>query len=353
MRWRIGVLTTVLLSMTLGFATRAHAATEAADRQDTESALDVKRVYHEVDAKEVKFGVETYAAFDNVKDFWLLRWDFDMNGDGNPREGCMLLEQVNELPGDKRLRAVLYPKCGAEAWSTNDATKPAGNVVELTFPMRDLVNGMGFKPDSPVSYRLTMTDKRGQKDIAPDAGLVRLMGLSPVPTEPPVRQVFSVGPPSGEALSGGQPLNELALSGPQASAAPHNDDNGPANAVEKKAGVPMGIVIGALAAGFLLGAGVVVASRRKHVPGGETPVPVSVDAPDRLAETSAAAASTYPAPSITRPPQRSSVDPEADSDGGDSDWFDRPAAREGDADGSTRSSSDVGRSDLRVHDPDT
>jgi hypothetical protein len=131
--------------------------------RDSASKLAIKSVSDTTQAQTVTYRIETYAGWDNVKDFSIIRWYFDLAGKGKFTEMCILLEGV----GDGRLRAEFYPKCGPVVWSTAEARKPAANVVEFDLLIRDLINGGGVVPGQPLHYRVYSEDFNGGHDWAP------------------------------------------------------------------------------------------------------------------------------------------------------------------------------------------
>lgn len=192
---RILTLFGVLIAAFGVCATAALAADSASDPRDG-GKLDVKRISDSVDAKLVTYRVETYDGFNNDKDFYMVRWFFDLDGDGRAVDMCIRLEKVLDGP----LRATLYPKCGPAAFATADATKPSDNVVEFQFRTVDLVDA-GMVPAKPVAYMVRASDMDGKIDTVPDQGLVQ---QSPLP-KPSI--------PGQQTGGGGSVTNELAQSG--------------------------------------------------------------------------------------------------------------------------------------------
>ncbi len=146
--------------------------------RESKSKLAIKTASDRTNNDFVTYRVETYDGWQNVKDFSKFQWYFDLKGNGNYTEMCIILEGV----GDGRLRAELYPKCGQTTWSTSEARKLAPNVVEFDIKMRDLILGAGLVPGQPFRYRVYAEDFQGLTDWAParkdafveEAGLPRL-----------------------------------------------------------------------------------------------------------------------------------------------------------------------------------
>lgn len=175
--------------------------------RDSSSRLAIERVSDTMSETAVTYRVETYDGWDSKSDFSIIRWYFDLKGDGTFTEMCILLEGV----GDGRLRAELYPKCGPVVWSTAETRKPAPNVVEFDLQLRDLINGAGVVPGRPLHYRVYTEDARGGHDWAP-AGPSAFIVQNPLPRPPgseytgPVgNELEAAGQSSGAAGGAGNP----------------------------------------------------------------------------------------------------------------------------------------------------
>jgi len=150
------------------FAPTARANDYSSKARQGTGPMAIKSASDQVGEQTVTYRVETYGAYDNVRDFSIMRWYFDLNGDGKYSDMCIRLESV----GDGRLRASFYPKCGGFAWSTAEAQKPAPNIVQFSLLLRDLINGGGVVPGKPLSYRVEAEDNFGHTDWIPERGLI-------------------------------------------------------------------------------------------------------------------------------------------------------------------------------------
>ncbi len=169
------ILTLLLIAaVPLGLGSRALADDRGTDGEEGGRHLDIKSVSNEADEEYVTYRVETYDSYDNVDDFSFFRWYFDTNGDGRFGDLCIRLEAV----GDGRLRAMLYPSCGPESWSTAEATKIDDRTLEFKFPTRDFVVGGGITPGEGFAYSVASEDMQGQTDKSPDRGSIE---HSPLP----------------------------------------------------------------------------------------------------------------------------------------------------------------------------
>jgi hypothetical protein len=156
------------------------------------------------------------------------------------------------------MRAVLYPKCGPEAWATAEGVRPSPNIVQFKFRIWDLVNGGGVPPGKTIAYQVLSSDFAGHQDIVPKHGLVQ---ETPIPE-------FAVGNAPGPHAANAP--NELAESGSRntgANAASAASSSGASGS----SGFPTGwivvvFILVALVAGFFgFAAPRVLARRRRSI----------------------------------------------------------------------------------------
>lgn len=185
----------------LGMTGRAVAdAGDFSDPDDTNGALDVAKVSHSDDEENVTYRVEMHDGFDVERDFFLIQWDFDLDGDGVPQESCIQLEQIGNDEGG--LQAALYPGCGPETYATAAATRD-GNAIEVRFPLRDVVLGAALPANKKFAYRVTAKDRSSNVDIVPNDGLVEQGGLPEPPAPEQPAQVATQGTTNTETAAQG------------------------------------------------------------------------------------------------------------------------------------------------------
>lgn len=178
------VARTTLLVMALAALTLARHPVRAdagarSDPDDSPGRLDISRIGHTNDGENVIYRLETYDGF-VVDDVKLITWDFDFNNDGKAADACILIERIVTEP---ILRGGFYSECGPELWSTADA-RQEGNVLEITIPVLDLVEGGGLRPGDAYGYRVVTRDIDGVEDPAPDEALVEHTGTPEVTARP-------------------------------------------------------------------------------------------------------------------------------------------------------------------------
>jgi len=204
-------LTALFAVALLAGSPKALAADGYSKPRESQSRLALKQVNDATGEQTVMYRVETYDGYDNVRDFSIMRWYFDLNGDGKYADMCIRLQSV----GDGRLRAEFYPKCGGFVWSTAEARKPAPNVVEFSLLIRDLINGGGVVPGRPFGYRVETEDFNGRTDWIPDRGVIR---QAPLPH-------MSVAELTGRAAGPGERSStEAARSASESSGKPATSD---------------------------------------------------------------------------------------------------------------------------------
>jgi len=204
----------------------ASAGTLAVSPRDSKSKLAIKQVSDSMNGQYVTYRVETYDGWNNVKDFSIIRWYFDLKKSGHYSDMCILLEGV----GDGRLRAEFYPKCGPVAWSTAEARKPAANVVEFDLLVRDLIKGAGVVPGQPLRYRVYSEDFFGGHDWAP----TQVTGFI---EEAPLPHL------SEAELAGGYVPNELGAAGKSTEASPVTAPTSPAHNSSPFGSLPIASVL--------------------------------------------------------------------------------------------------------------
>jgi hypothetical protein len=180
-------------------AAPAFAADSASDPRDTGGRVDIKQASDRVEGADVVYRIQTYESFDDVKDFYLMRWRFDLHNTGHPGDMCIQAEQT----GDGGIQAELYPKCGPAVFATTPVAKPAGNAIEFRFPIETLVQCCDVVPGATSSYGVWSLDMLGHRDVVPDEGWITQSGL-PAPARSAAGSHEGVG---------GSYQNELAASG--------------------------------------------------------------------------------------------------------------------------------------------
>ncbi len=243
----------LLLAFPLCLGGLARADDSGTDPEERGAKLDIKSVSNEADEEYVTYRVDTYEPYHNVEDFSFFRWFFDLNDDGRFADLCIRLEAV----GDGRLRAMLYPKCGGESWSTAEAKKIDDRTLEFKLPTRDLVVGGGVEPGEPFKYTVASEDIQGKTDLTPDRGSIVQSGL------PEPASLF-VTPAPGDGAGGGEGGGEGAgaTGGDQGiKAIPVLGD-----IAEVIDNVPIGVlVVGIVLAGAVLGGVIVLRVRSRPV----------------------------------------------------------------------------------------
>ena len=209
MRTRAAIVAALALGFLAAAAPGALAADGMSKPRSSPSKLAIKEVSDTTGEQTVTYRVVTYDGYDDVNDYDIMRWYFDTNGDGRYADMCIRLQSV----GDGRLRAEFYPKCGGFVWATAEARKPAPNVVEFSLLIRDLINGGGVVPGSPIQYRVETEDFWGRTDWIPDRGFIQqtalphlsaaeLTGRMAGPGEKTAREANTSGPNEAHGLAG-------------------------------------------------------------------------------------------------------------------------------------------------------
>lgn len=264
---RVVVLLIVIIGLSSVSAGPVLAADGGTDKQEGGRHLDIKSLSNEADDEHVTYRVETYDSYHNVNDFYYMRWYFDTNDDGKFADMCIRMEQV----GDGRLRAMFYPKCGGESWSTAEARKVSERVLEFQIPTRDLVVGGGVDPGEPFEYYVTSQDLDGKTDTAPDNGSI---AHSPLP-EP--ASLFVTAPPDDDvdgavdaaAGAGSDDTGDARGSGSSSAEDGESDGGAQGGATDGVVGGPIGwLLAGLLVVTVLSVVAVLVYKRRGRAVGG-------------------------------------------------------------------------------------
>ncbi len=241
----------LMLGFLLAAGAPALADDGATDTEEGSRHLDIKGVSNEADDEYVTYRIETYDSYDNVDDFSYFRWYFDTNGDGHFVDMCIRLEAV----GDGRLRAMFFPDCGQESWSTAEATKINDRTLEIKFPTRDFVVGGGVKPGEPFEYTVASEDIEGKTDKIPDRGSIAHSAL------PEPAQLFVTAAPEdgGGGAEGRDAAAEAAAEREGEGGIPLLSDL--ADAIDD---VPTGLLLLAILAAFGIVLGTVLVLRNQR-----------------------------------------------------------------------------------------
>lgn len=154
----------------------------------------------------ITFSFDTAADFDVAADFFLVRWDLDLNDNGTlgeSQDACIFLEAVAGDTGTV-LRATLKVKEGCvDSAATGDAVK-TGTHVEFSLRLQD-IRDAGLGTGSAYGYFLTASDSAGRDDQAPDQPATSLAFVDadltqqqPTPTLTATATATASATPTGE-----------------------------------------------------------------------------------------------------------------------------------------------------------